>query len=209
MDKLRRSLGIGFGFLLCSMIFLSGCGNSNTHVNEKSAGMDKKVNSKRLVKKSLSSKNQKVKEVNWLLPTGGAYPKLGSNDPIWIKVSKAKQRVYIMKGSALIYTMVVSTGIDSNPETSTPEGTFYIQRERGTWFYSPRVKEGAKYWVSWKNHGEYLFHSVAMDENGNVITNEAKKLGHEASHGCVRLAIPDAKWIYDNIKYNTKVVIGS
>lgn len=48
-----------------------------------------------------------------------------------------------------------------------------------------------------------------MDKNGNVITSEAIKLGHEASHGCVRLAIPDAKWIYENIKYNTKVVIGS
>lgn len=117
------------------MIFLSGCGNPNTQLNEKSAGQDKNVSSKPLVKKSVSSKNEKkVKEVNWLLPTGGAYPVLGPNDPIWIKVSKAKQRVYIMKGSEMIYSMVASTGLDSNPETSTPEGTFYIQRERGTWF---------------------------------------------------------------------------
>jgi lipoprotein-anchoring transpeptidase ErfK/SrfK len=48
-----------------------------------------------------------------------------------------------------------------------------------------------------------------MDKNGNVIESEAMKLGHEASHGYVRLAIPDAKWIYDNIRYETKVVIES
>jgi lipoprotein-anchoring transpeptidase ErfK/SrfK len=48
-----------------------------------------------------------------------------------------------------------------------------------------------------------------MDKNGNVIESEAMKLGQKASHGCVRLAIPDAKWIYDNIRYNTKVEIES
>lgn len=147
--------------------------------------------------------------INWLKPTGGAYPVLGPNDPIWIKVSKEKQRVYIMKGNKIMFTMVCSTGLDTSPDTSTstPEGTFHIQHEKGTSFYNASEKEGAKYWVSWKNHGEFLFHSVATDKNGNVIESEAEKLGQKASHGCVRLAMPDAKWVYDNIKYNTKVVI--
>jgi lipoprotein-anchoring transpeptidase ErfK/SrfK len=112
-----------------------------------------------------------------------------------------------MRGNEMIYTMICSTGLDTNPDTSTPVGTFYIQKERGLSFYNASEKEGAKYWVSWKNHGEFLFHSVATDKLGNVIQSEAIKLGHKASHGCVRLAVPDAKWIYDNIRYNTKVVI--
>lgn len=33
------------------------------------------------------------------------------------------------------------------------------------------------------------------------------RLGINASHGCVRLAIDDAKWIYDNIPSKTKVVV--
>jgi lipoprotein-anchoring transpeptidase ErfK/SrfK len=216
VHNLPQLFRIGLGLLFGSMIFLSGCGNHNLKVKEKSVDLVKKTSSSTIptVKKSVSSntpvKNQKkVEPVNWLLPTGGAYPVLGPNDPIWIKVSKSNQKVYIMKNNEIIYTMIASTGIDSNPETATPEGTFYIQKERGTWFYSPGEKEGAKYWVSWKNHGEYLFHTVAMDKNGNVITSEAEKLGHEASHGCVRLAIPDAKWMYDHIKYNTKVEIGT
>jgi lipoprotein-anchoring transpeptidase ErfK/SrfK len=191
------------------MILLFGFGYSNMSINKKSAAPEK--NTKSSLKKNVVSNQQKndnkAEPVNWLMPTGGDYPVLGTNDNIWIKVSKEKQRVYIMNDNKIIYTMICSTGLDTSPDTSTPEGTFYIQRERGTSFYNPSEQEGAKYWVSWKNNGEFLFHTVATDKNGNVIPSEAMKLGHKASHGCVRLAVPDAKWIYDNIKYNTKVVI--
>ncbi|WP_278279724.1 L,D-transpeptidase [Clostridium sp. DMHC 10] len=34
-----------------------------------------------------------------------------------------------------------------------------------------------------------------------------KKLGTKASHGCVRLSIEDAKWMYDNIPRDTLVNI--
>ena len=32
------------------------------------------------------------------------------------------------------------------------------------------------------------------------------RLGMNISHGCIRLKIDHAKWIYDNIPYYTKVV---
>ena len=38
---------------------------------------------------------------------------------------------------------------------------------------------------------------------------EYNKLGESASLGCVRLAAEDAKWIYDNCKRGTKVVVYS
>ncbi|WP_026174326.1 L,D-transpeptidase [Effusibacillus pohliae] len=145
--------------------------------------------------------------VNWMAPSGGNYPKIQKGDPIWIDISIKDQRVYIKKGDETIYTMVTSSGLDTEPDNSTPRGTFYVEPERDTWFFSPQYQEGAKYWVSWKNHGEFLFHSVPMDKNGNVIEAEARKLGQKASHGCLRLTVPDAKWIYDNIPVKTKVVI--
>jgi hypothetical protein len=145
--------------------------------------------------------------VDWNQPSGGDYPKLTKGEPIWIDVSIGKQRVYIKDGDKTLYTMATSSGLDTSPDNSTPKGTFYIQPERGTWFYSKAEQEGAKYYVSWKNHGEFLFHSVAMDKDGNVIESEAEKLGEKASHGCFRLTIPDAKWIYDHIPVKTKVVI--
>lgn len=55
-----------------------------------------------------------------------------------------------------------------------------------------------------------LFHSVYYYENCNpasLATKEYNKLGEAASHGCVRLAVKDAKWIYDNCSYGTTVVI--
>jgi lipoprotein-anchoring transpeptidase ErfK/SrfK len=33
------------------------------------------------------------------------------------------------------------------------------------------------------------------------------RLGINASHGCVRLSLSDAKWIYDNIPSGTTVVV--
>lgn len=219
MFTFPRFLRVGVGILLIGAIFLSGwiilfdnkseakTNNASIKtVNHKSNAVAKKTESSNSNEQKTET-DQKTKPVDWSVPSGGAYPVLAPNEDIWIKVSKAKQKVYIMNGNKPIYTMVCSTGLDTSPDTSTPEGTFYIQQERGESFYNPNEQEGAKYWVSWKNHGEFLFHSVATDKNGNVIPSEAEKLGQKASHGCVRLAMPDAKWIYDNIKYNTKVVI--
>jgi lipoprotein-anchoring transpeptidase ErfK/SrfK len=124
---------------------------------------------------------------------------------VWIKVSIEAQRVYIMNGNHPLITMVASTGLG---DERTPMGVYSIQKERGYFFYNSKLHEGAFYWVSWLNHGEYLFHSVATDEHGKVDAEEAKKLGHAASHGCTRLSMKDAKWIYDNIPYGTKVFIG-
>ncbi len=58
--------------------------------------------------------------------------------------------------------------------------------------------------------GAYLFHSVPYfsANSKRVETVEYNKLGRQASKGCVRLAVVDAKWIYDNCRLGTKVVIG-
>ena len=34
-----------------------------------------------------------------------------------------------------------------------------------------------------------------------------RKLGRRASHGCIRLTVEDAKWIYDNCPAGTTVII--
>jgi lipoprotein-anchoring transpeptidase ErfK/SrfK len=46
-----------------------------------------------------------------------------------------------------------------------------------------------------------------MDENKEIIEEEAEKLGQPASHGCIRLKVEDAKWVYDNIPEKTEVFI--
>ncbi|PWK06954.1 L,D-transpeptidase [Tumebacillus permanentifrigoris] len=124
-----------------------------------------------------------------------------------IECDISEQRVYVKQDGHVVRTMLTSSGLDTTPDNSTPRGDFQIEPERGEWFYSNAYQEGAQYWVSFKNHGEFLFHSVVMDQNRQIIDSEWQKLGHKASHGCFRLSLPDAKWIYDHIKTGTQVSI--
>ncbi|MCH5465492.1 L,D-transpeptidase [Levilactobacillus tujiorum] len=146
-----------------------------------------------------------TKTPSWKLPSETkAYPNLKKHKHAFIKVSIAKQRVYIMANKKkVLYTMICSTGKKSSP---TPKGTFHIQN-RGTHFYNASSKEGANYWTSFKDWGTYLFHSVPVNAHGKYVPSEAKKLGKRASHGCVRLSVADAHWIYSHVPYKMKVVI--
>lgn len=151
---------------------------------------------------------QMRKPINWRLSSETKpYPNVNAHPNLWIHVSTERQRVFIMDGSTLLYTMYASTG-DEASGNGTPHGTFHIQAQRGKSFYNPRTLGGANNWVSFLGHGVYLFHSVPIYENGQYILSEAAKLGQKgASHGCVRLSVPDSAWFYGNIKFNTKVVI--
>ncbi|MQS75205.1 L,D-transpeptidase [Companilactobacillus halodurans] len=132
------------------------------------------------------------------------YPDLTKHSNIWIDVNIATQRTYIMDGKEKLYTMYASTGKND----TTPRGTYHIQNERGHYFYTAPLKLGAYYYVSFLNHGEYLFHTTPTNDKGEYVKSIAKTLGKEpSSHGCVHLSVPDCKWIFDNIPSGTKVVI--
>lgn len=122
--------------------------------------------------------------------------------PLWIQVSIAKQNVTVYDANnRVVESFICSTGL---PGSDTPKGTYKIQ-QRGYSFFSNTYQEGAYYWTQFS--GDFLFHSVPFDKNKDFIAAEAAKLGTEASHGCVRLSLENAKWIYDNIPKGTKVVI--
>lgn len=154
---------------------------------------------------AIAKTTKKAKTPAWKLPSETkAYPNLKKHKHAFIKVSIAKQRVYIMASKKkVLYTMKCSTGKKSSP---TPKGTFHIQN-RGTHFYNASSKEGANYWTSFKGWGIYLFHSVPVNKHVKYVRSEAKKLGKRASHGCVRLSVADAHWIYSHVPYKMKVVI--
>ncbi|KOA19090.1 putative L,D-transpeptidase YciB precursor [Clostridium homopropionicum DSM 5847] len=119
-----------------------------------------------------------------------------------ILVDLSEQKIYIFKGETLEKTFKCSTGQDWSP---TPKGTYLIG-DRGERFYTGYKNSIVCYnWVRINN--DFLFHSVLHDRNGNLIKLEADKLGQKASHGCIRLAVNDIKWIYNNIPKGTLVVI--
>lgn len=141
----------------------------------------------------------------WKKPTGD-YPDLEKVNDLKILVDTKNQKTYLYDGSERLTSFVVSTGI-LDGESNTPLGDYVIEIERGDSFFTPRFGEGANYWVSFKDHGIYLFHSVPTDENGEYIVSEAEKLGKPASHGCIRMSVPDSKWFYENIPTGTPVKV--
>ena len=101
--------------------------------------------------------------------------------------------------------MVCSTG---KKDTPTPTGTFQaygqLDLEDGEWWWFATYKCYAKY--AYGIVGGILFHSVTYTRDKEPLGDEAN-LGRRASHGCIRLTVDDAKWIYDNCPYGTTVVI--
>ena len=137
-----------------------------------------------------------------------AYPNLSQLNNFWIHVRIGQNRVYLMNNNDVVYTMYCTAGYYDHGVSTTPLGTYYIQAERGNSFYNGALGEGANYWTSFLNHGEYLFHTVPTDRWGNYKPYEASQLGiNQGSHGCIRLSIPDAYWIQHNVPIGTRVVI--
>lgn len=126
------------------------------------------------------------------------YPDLTKYPNLSVSVSIKKQRMKILSGDETIFEAVVSTGMDKE-EHATPVGDFVIEPEREEYFLNADSGEGAKYAVSFRDHGIYLFHSVPVDENGDIIQDEAERLGQPSSHGCIRMTMENAKWFYENI----------
>ena len=99
-------------------------------------------------------------------------------------------------------TFTCSVGLSSTP---TPTGTFYTPDK-----YRWHTLMGPSYGqYCTRITGGILFHSVAGYNmtSYNIRARDYNKLGSPASHGCVRLTVRDAKWIYDNCKLGTKVTI--
>ncbi|HEX3026442.1 MAG TPA: L,D-transpeptidase family protein [Clostridia bacterium] len=127
----------------------------------------------------------------------------GSSTSYLILVDLANQKVGIYRGSKgswnLSQSYICSSGVGG--DDATPTGTFTIH-SRGTWFFSRSEQMGAEWWTQFS--GDYLFHSLPMDQNRNVVD---ATLGKPASHGCIRLSIENAKWIYNNVPRGTTVNI--
>ena len=121
-----------------------------------------------------------------------------------IKINKQMNcvTIYEKKSSGKlkpVRAMVCSAG------NATPIGTFPLG-EKMHWHtlngpcygqYCTRITRG------------FLFHSVWYYRRtpSSLAVKEYNKLGTTASHGCVRLMVADAKWIYDNVPSGSSVII--
>lgn len=98
-----------------------------------------------------------------------------------------------------------STGTPGYP--SRP-GDYVLTGRRSRWAHFPNWGGGtAAWWL--RIDREIAFHSIiyANYDLKRPNMNSVRKLGSVASHGCIRLTLADAKWMYDNIGAGTLVRI--
>ncbi|WP_156908397.1 L,D-transpeptidase, partial [Atopobium fossor] len=85
------------------------------------------------------------------------------------------------------------------PSTPTVKGQFTVQ-SKGYVF-----GRGYSCYYYTQFYGDYLFHSI-LYYPGTFRVQDGR-LGQHLSHGCIRLAIGNAKWIYDTVPRGSKVVV--
>ncbi len=121
-----------------------------------------------------------------------------------ILANLSTQRTSVFEGSQgkwkLLREMIVSSGLRINP---TPKGEF---RTLSHTLHFDNYGVRAWYATAFIG-GLYLFHSspYEIDSEPKVCTDP--RLGYPTSHGCIRMALEDAKWMHDNLPLGTKVVI--
>ncbi len=133
---------------------------------------------------------------------------IGRQSSYYITVNRAKCQVMVYAKSETgkydipVKTFVCSVGM---PGTPTPTGTYTTPAK-----YRWHTLMGPSYGqYCTRIVGGVLFHSVAGSNmtSHNLSAGNYNMLGQPASHGCVRLCVRDAKWIYDNCALGTTVTI--
>lgn len=126
-------------------------------------------------------------------------------------IDVSDQRVYVYQWNGSDYgtcigEMICSTG-KKGKETETPLGTYQAAGPTGTgeWYWFKQYQCYAKW--GYRIIGGILFHSVIYSKGKVLNKTSVRKLGRPASHGCIRLKVEHAKWIYDNCPAGTTVVV--
>ena len=118
-----------------------------------------------------------------------------------VEINVSRQKVYVYEWyygaySKLVKTMTCTTGAVDTP---TPLGSYRMGGPCGRWYYFKKFDCWAQY--ASRIVGGILFHSVLYSEKNESTLRKGSvyALGTRGSHGCVRLAVEDAKWIYNNV----------
>lgn len=127
--------------------------------------------------------------------------------PYYIKINRQENVVTIYEKNENgeyenpVKAILCSTGLYD----ATPKGVFQLSSK-----YVWRLLNGGVYGqYASRITGGVLFHSVpyASKNKATLYTDKYNKLGQQASMGCVRLTVEDAKWIYENCPSGTTVEI--
>jgi lipoprotein-anchoring transpeptidase ErfK/SrfK len=126
-----------------------------------------------------------------------------------VVVGRTSHRLRFFDGPKRVREFGVATGQSQYP---TPLGTFTIAtKQRNPWWIPPPDSEwaadakpippgpGNPLGTRWMGLDRFLI--------GIHATPDAASIGYSASHGCVRMRIPDAEWLFEKVDVGTPVLI--
>ena len=117
-----------------------------------------------------------------------------SNTSYLILVNRSRHEVGVFRGGYKNWSCIKFWScVTGAPSTPTITGEY-----KTTGFKRTNLTTDARARWCTQINGGYFFHSILASNS---------ELGGSWSHGCIRLAVENAKWIYDNIMQGTKVYI--
>lgn len=135
-------------------------------------------------------------------------PQRGRVEIGFARIILDEQRAYIFNTQRrLIATLPVSTGTDDQ----TPVGTFKVYSKSAQTYFSPDPTERMRWMTRFTKGREGAaigFHGIPFRVTKTGEIPIFTPLGqYPVSHGCIRVRVSDAKWIYDNMKLGTTVSV--
>ena len=133
---------------------------------------------------------------------------VGSFGPV-IVVTRSSNTLRLYDGTQLVRTFSVATGQAIYP---TPAGLWRIVvKQRDPWWYPPTYDSWAKGLKPVPPGPDNPLGTRWMGLNAPGVgihgTDAPASIGYSASHGCIRMQVPQAEWLFEHVRVGTPVVI--
>ena len=133
-----------------------------------------------------------------------------------VVIRRGSKRLTLFRGSGpgpmrSVASFPIATGMAAYP---TPLGNFRIvTKQRNPWWYPPSAGWAAGAKPIPPGPGNPLgtrWMGLNVGAVGIHGTPDAASIGYSASHGCIRMRIPNAEWLFERVRVGTPVfIVGS
>lgn len=147
----------------------------------------------------------------------------GDEEGLHVRISLEEQHLYLMDGDRVVWQAVIGTGTGETLEGagqvwdfSTPRGDFMVQRKElepvwnlPDWVFVQRG-EPVPPPGSPLRRVEGMLGDAALYLSPEIAihgTDEPDQLGHEVSHGCIRMTNEDVMRLYEQVDVGTPVIV--
>jgi lipoprotein-anchoring transpeptidase ErfK/SrfK len=125
-----------------------------------------------------------------------------------IVIYRGSNELHLYRGAQPWRTFQVATGQSIYP---TPDGDWHVvDMQRNPWWHPPDSAWAQGLKPIPPGPGNPLgTRWMGLDAAGVGMhgTPDSASIGYSASHGCIRMRIPDAEWLFDHVRIGTPVFI--